>query len=129
MMKQSKANIERQIIDFLNNLGNVKFAYLFGSFVESENYRDIDIAVYFSDDNYDTLNLAVKLENLLGVEIDLIDLKKAGDIIGFSAIHGKLIVNNDDDFRVDFIVALLARYFDIQYYRQRFLEELDYDED
>ena len=46
----NKINIEDTIRTFLKNKIEITFAYIFGSFVQKDQYHDIDIAVYLSDD-------------------------------------------------------------------------------
>ena len=45
-----KTNIRNKITEYLSGRPEISFAYLFGSFVEIDNYKDIDIAVYIKPD-------------------------------------------------------------------------------
>ena len=50
VMKLDKKHKERIIADYLKEKQEILFAYIFGSFVQKDNYHDIDIAVYLKDD-------------------------------------------------------------------------------
>ena len=53
----------------------ILLAIAFGSFVEMESYRDIDIAVYSLDDSLRYLaELSMKLEEKIGVPIDIVPI-------------------------------------------------------
>ena len=49
-MLSDKKNKEKIIAEYLIAKDEVLFAYIFGSFVDKDNYHDIDIAVYLKDD-------------------------------------------------------------------------------
>jgi len=56
----------------------------FGSFVKSERYNDIDIAIYLADGEIDTgefLNLKRELMDIVLVEVDIVILNKADPLI------------------------------------------------
>ena len=49
-MNSEKLNIKDIVSAFLQQFDEIVFAYLFGSFISSNNYHDIDIAVYLEDE-------------------------------------------------------------------------------
>ncbi|MBU1680169.1 MAG: nucleotidyltransferase domain-containing protein [Bacteroidetes bacterium] len=49
-MLLEKKHKEKIIAEYLFAKDEVLFAYIFGSFVDKDNYHDIDIAVYLKDD-------------------------------------------------------------------------------
>lgn len=100
--------IERKIKEILISQKEIVFAYLYGSFTKSKDFRDIDIAVYLKNNPNFTFraDLKIKLAKALGICPDIIDLKVLNDILkspdGFSLLYlkelfreGKLIVNKD----------------------------------
>jgi len=56
---------------------SIRLAILFGSFIEMESFRDIDIAVYLEDpqDLDRVLEIGVRLEEKLGIPIDIAPLQ------------------------------------------------------
>ena len=123
-----KSEIQSSIKEQLIKDDSIIFAYIFGSFVESNKYGDIDLAVYSKNKNFDTINLACKLEKLVKINIDVIDIKNAPDHLIHSISKGEIIIDKDEDFRTDFISTTWSKYQDFKYYRNRFLKELSYDE-
>ena len=65
-----------------------------------------------------------ELERLLGCRVDVILLNTAPDHLIHSVSMGKVIVNRDDDARVDFVTASWSRYFDIQPKRLKALNDM-----
>ncbi len=121
---------EKILGDIKKNLlqhNSIIFVYVFGSFIEINDYNDIDIAVYSNSDNFDSLKLSCELERQLRINFDVIDLKNAPDYLIYEISKGKVLIDIDENFRIDFISAAWSRYQDIKYYRNRFLEELNYD--
>jgi predicted nucleotidyltransferase len=123
-MKRNK--IKKIIRDFFQNKEDIVFVYLFGSFVDEEKFNDIDLALY-SKRKTDTIKLAFELEKLTGIRFDIIDIKTAPDHLVHSISKGEVIIDNDEDFRIDFITTAWSRYLDFKYYRDRFLKELNYE--
>jgi predicted nucleotidyltransferase len=74
----------------------ILFAYLFGSFLEEQSFHDIDVVV----------------------------LNTAPDHLVHEISKGRLVVDRDEDFRTDFIVASWKRYFDIQPKRLQALRDI-----
>ncbi len=125
---KSKEEIKNIITDYLLKDQNIIFAYIFGSFVEDDNFNDIDLSIYSNAEKFDTISLAVKLERLVNIPFDVIDIKTAADHLIYCISKGEVIVNKDDDLRIDFITVAWSRYFDFKYYRDHFLKELSYNE-
>ncbi len=130
-VKKSKEEIARCIESTLAAKPEILFAYLFGSFVESENFGDVDVAVYVDTAAYtgDTLQYSLRLGNALertvGYPLDLILINEAPDHLIHRISEGTLIVDRDDDFRIDFLSRAWKRYFDIEpKRRQAYLDML-----
>ncbi len=134
-MKKLEQTYLEKISTILKKEENVIFAYLYGSFLKTENYHDIDIGVYIGNtkeiDILDRqLSLATKLQKVVkGKEIDLRILNVAPLSFCFNVIHeGKLIYSRDEERRTDFEIEILDRYFDFlphlkEYYRDVVLNE------
>ncbi|MDK6027917.1 nucleotidyltransferase domain-containing protein [Ignisphaera sp. 4213-co] len=70
--KEEKLNILKKALE---NENRVLLAIVFGSFVELESYRDIDVAIYTTDTSLDYLiELSIKLEERVGVPVDVVPL-------------------------------------------------------
>ena len=81
MINQQQIDIIKKFL--IKNL-DVNVIYLFGSSVKNTMRKDSDIDVVFlsdkSVDSFDLFLLSQKLANLLGREVDLIDIKKASTV-------------------------------------------------
>ncbi len=112
------------IKEILANDKRVSFAYLYGSFTESESHRDMDIAVYAARD-CDPLRLAadlkIELAEKTGLSIDFFDVRVINDLVEngnlFSLIFLKrifeknaLMADNDFDTRAEFIEKYATKY-------------------
>ena len=108
---------------------NLLFAYVYGSFVVADKFRDIDIAVYLKQIPSTPLHVELELETELGniIKNYLIDvriLNNAPLSFRYNVIKsGKPIVVVDDDARTDFEEATLSNYFDFSPFRKMYLKE------
>lgn len=112
------------IRDVLDKDERVVFAYLYGSVIEEDRYRDIDIAVY-SKSGYDpfvlSADLKVELYEFTGISPDIFDVRVINDLLIngdiFSLIYLKnvfekneLLVDKDFDLRADFLERYGMKY-------------------
>ena len=108
---------------------NLLFAYVCGSFVMADKFRDIDIAVYLKQIPSTPLHVELELETELGniIKNYLVDvriLNNAPLSFRYNVIKsGKPIVVVDDDARTDFEEATLSNYFDFSPFRKMYLKE------
>lgn len=129
-MKVQKENIETLLKEYLNSRPEILFAYLFGSAGTSDSFQDIDMAIYVADmkrigDGFEyAFTMSGELERLLGCSVDVILMNTAPDHLIHSISKGKLIVDRDEDTRVDFITSSWSRYFDFEPKRRQWLQEV-----
>lgn len=71
--KEDREKMKQDIEKILTQQEEVVFAYLYGSFLDSPCFRDIDIGVYVSD---------IKKENVSDYELEL--SRKLAAVVGFS---------------------------------------------
>jgi uncharacterized protein len=113
----------------LEKRSNLLFAYVYGSFVMADKFRDIDIAVYLKQIPSTPLHVELELETELGniIKNYLVDvriLNNAPLSFRYNVIKsGKPIVVVDDDARTDFEEATLSNYFDFSPFRKMYLKE------
>ena len=76
LSRQEREAVIARIKAILEGEENVLLALLFGSFVELDSFRDIDIAVYTKGDEelFKLFRLANRLEEEIGYPIDLVPL-------------------------------------------------------
>lgn len=125
---------KQKIIDLVTNSlaaePDVIFAYVFGSFINEESFRDIDIAVYVDDaDTNPPLNKELFLERMLdavvNMPIDVRVINRAPLAFAYNAMRlGRLILNRDNLRRADFESLTMRKYFDYQHLRDEYLREV-----
>jgi hypothetical protein len=127
--ESDKKNIMERLRYSLEKRPNLLFAYVYGSFVMADKFRDIDIAVYLKQIPSTPLHVELELETELGniIKNYLVDvriLNNAPLSFRYNVIKsGKPIVVVDDDARTDFEEATLSNYFDFSPFRKMYLKE------
>jgi hypothetical protein len=112
-MGTEKKQIEILIKKYLSKREEILFAYIFGSFVEKENYHDIDIAVYLKE-NFDKNDsnklpygyeseLISKLNSIVKKKIDFVVLNNARLTFQKKVIEKNILLfSKDENRRLDF---------------------------
>ena len=119
-----KEEIEKSITQYLRKQPDVVFVYLFGSFIERESYRDIDVAVYFQPDIklLRQGELIAGLELATKVDIDLIRLnnlyKKQPAFVYEILKKGRVIINKNQEIHHHYKSKTLRYYLDTNYLRK-----------
>jgi len=95
------------------------FAYLHGSFVRSEAFRDVDVAVFLSEahrlstDDVDVeISLSLQLEKATGLPVDVKLLNHAPLGFRYHASRGELLLTRDESVREEFLTRTWGEYFD-----------------
>lgn len=82
-----------RIRDLLVREPHVLLAVIFGSFVELESYRDIDIAIYSLKRDLDYyLGLGARLELELGIPIDIVPIDEVPPRFRFEILRRGVVV-------------------------------------
>lgn len=110
----------------------ILFAYVHGSFLETQPFRDIDIAIYLSaglDDPVGfALDLGARLEKQLrsmeeDVPVDVQVLNQAPLSFRYHVFRGKLLCSKNERLRVQMVEHTVSRYLDIKPLRHRAINE------
>ncbi|MCD6536720.1 MAG: DUF86 domain-containing protein [Thaumarchaeota archaeon] len=111
-----KSEIVERVRELLAPIDKVVFAYLHGSFVEKEFFRDIDVAVWVSDPENAfqySVNLSVRLEVETGLPVDLQVLNEAPLPFKYRVLtKGKLLLSRDEKLRARIIDEVTRMYLD-----------------
>ncbi len=117
----------------------ISFAYIHGSFLEREDFRDIDIAIYLEDSrlkSIDSLNYEIDLSLLLEEKIKpgkiykrfvpfdlkVVNLDCAPVSFRYHASKGKLLFSRDEMAREEFLCRTWQEYFDYKYLADNYLK-------
>lgn len=128
---KEKDTVRGRISALLSSREDILCAYIFGSFVEENSFSDIDIGVLLSKPLIpaEALRLELALEEAISSSIripaDVRVFNGAPVSFVYRAIkHAILIFDINPQQRADFESWILARYFDFQPFRNRYLREI-----
>ncbi len=124
------SSVERErlilaIKDRLIQEPDIVFAYLHGSFVTEESFRDIDVGIFvgvpkgFSFES----DLSFALSTGLGYEVDVRAINDAPVAFQMAVLrNGRLLFSRNADPRTEFIVNVGRRYREYAHFRKVFME-------
>jgi len=127
---KDKTTISSAIAGKLQEYPEILFAYLHGSFLTSEVFHDIDLALFLqkappSSIEYE-LNMEIALSrSITGFPIDVRLLNGAPLSFQFNVLkEGIPILVRDDISRSDFQERTIKNYFDFAFFRKQYLKEV-----
>ena len=119
--KKKKSTVIGEISKVLDGRKEILFAYIYGSFLEEGYFRDIDIAVYVGDSKGKTYfvyeeNLEKDLKKCLSINapVDVRVINRSPISFKYHVLKGRLIVNHNEEKRVDFTAHTVSRYLDLE---------------
>ena len=107
----------------------ISFAYVHGSFLKENGFRDIDVAVYLKHISSSPLTYELEIEKELSnaadkYEVEVRMLNSSPLSFRYNVIkEGLVLFARDDNKRSDFQEATLSSYFDFEPYRKLYLKE------
>lgn len=129
LSKEEKLKIEETLRNALGKHSEILFAYLHGSFIKNEGFKDIDVAIYVKEMplallQYE-LNLETELMERVGRHVvDVRILNSSPLSFRFNVIKNSIVLfAMDDDERVEFQEVTIRDYFDFAYYRDLYVRE------
>jgi len=129
LSKEEKLKIEETLRNALKKHSEISFAYLHGSFIKNEGFKDIDLAVYAKKMPFSLLQYELSLETEIMEQIgryivDVRILNSSPLSFRFNVIRDGIVlfVRNDDE-RVEFQEATIRDYLDFAYYRELYVKE------
>lgn len=112
-----------RITDVVSRFEKIQFAYLFGSILKSDRFRDIDVALYLPAemDSYQRMKYGMKvareIEKALDYaqEVDVRILNDAPVAFQYEVVKtGKVVFCREDKERIRFEAQVLSSYMDYQ---------------
>ena len=127
--KNQKKNVLKDIISALTKHDEIVLAYVFGSFVQGDDFSDIDLGILIKEKVVTPLdielNLEIELEDIVHYPVDVRILNHAPLSFCQNVIrHGRVVLERDANLRADFTGNILKQYFDFAPYRRRYLREV-----
>lgn len=127
---EEKRRIEHTLKKELSRHGEIVFAYLHGSFLLPVPCGDVDVAVYLEKKALNPRHweyeagLAMSLDHLVGLPVDIITLNHAPVVLRYHASRGKVLFSRDEPARFTFLEETWREYFDFQPVFRAFLKDL-----
>lgn len=119
-----KANIRSTLKKYFSGQEEVVFSYLFGSFVNGDDYRDVDLGIY--TEQVELLGLGTmhsEISDLINCEFDLIflnDIPRKNPVLAYEVVtKGELLTNREPKIHTRYKREALLFYFDTAYLRNK----------
>lgn len=130
LTKETKENMIDEISSYLfHEHQEIISAYVFGSFVTSDSFSDIDLGIITATDMNRPLDFEFEMESQIETiskcRVDVRILNRAPISFSQSVFrNGRVILDRDPNVRADFEGRTLKQYFDFSRFRQRYLQEV-----
>lgn len=124
-----KIEIKKRLKKFLLKREEIIFAYLYGSFLERNDYSDIDVGIYLDAQKIKDffeyeINLYALMREELKEEVDIRVLNNAPTGFLFNVIKGEILFSRNDDLLTDFIEKVGIEYSEFHYLNKKYTEEI-----
>jgi predicted nucleotidyltransferase len=115
---EERHRIEQYLAAELASDPGMVFAYLYGSFVESQPFHDIDVGVYLQTVRADrvtatALDLTQRLSDGARIPVDVRILNVAPVSFLYHVLRGQLVFCRDDAVLAEVMERTVSRYLDI----------------
>lgn len=124
MSIDQKETVINKIKEYLNKRQEVLFAYIFGSFVKSEEFSDVDIALYVNGEfsfKYE-FEIEDNLEKILNLPVDVRVINNAPVSFAYGVLKDGLLIK-DNDVRTDFQMLKFKEYMDYVHLRDEYIRD------
>jgi predicted nucleotidyltransferase len=93
----------------------VAFAVVFGSFLDAEVFRDVDVGIWTTRDapRFADVDLAASLSRLVGLPVDVRRFDDAPLTFRFHALRGRVLVVRDEELLAHLMERTAREYHDL----------------
>lgn len=121
LSKEQKEEVRRLLRRALDDIEEVRFAYLFGSFLLEGSFEDVDVAVYLQPDVLEgsdplkvAFDLADRLEHAIHLPVDVQILNTAPLALRFEALRGEPLMARCWEECADFVEKVTLQWWDTE---------------
>ena len=115
---EQKLKLLERLKGRLKEAGAVVFAYVHGSFMERDSFRDLDVAIWIRNPGkafYYTVDFSAKLEVEMGVPVDVQVLNEAPlPFKHYIFTRGRLLLSRDENLRLRLVNEVVRQYVDLK---------------
>ena len=122
--------IFQQVREFINEKLNPDFIIIFGSYAKGiiHSESDIDVAYYRANktfSSYELFMFAQELADLIGIEVDLVDLKEASTVFATQIFStGEVIYSQNENLRMELHMRTYSMYARLNEERQPIIDKI-----
>lgn len=122
--------IFQQVRTFLSEKLDPAFLIVFGSYAKGTTHSESDLDVAFYCENqsfssYELFMIAQQLADLIGLEVDLVDLKEASTVFAAQIFStGEVIYSQNENLRMELHMRTYSMYARLNEERQPILDKI-----
>jgi predicted nucleotidyltransferase len=124
LCSEDRQKIAESVRSILASSEDIVFAYIYGSFARGESVRDLDVALYTTEDKdfLFAIDIAVLLRRDTGFEVDVTVMNHAPVALQFAILRdGVLLLSKDEALRTALIERVSRQYREYTHFRDLFL--------
>jgi len=121
---EDRQRITQRVRSLLASSEDIVFAYIYGAFARGELVRDLDVALYTTEDKdfLFAIDVAVLLRRDTGFEVDVTVMNHAPVALQFAILRdGLLLFSKDEARRMALIERVSRQYREYTHFRDLFL--------
>ena len=121
---EEQQRITQSVRSILASSEDIVFAYIYGSFARGEPVRDLDVALYTTEDEdfLFAMDVAALLRRKTGFEVDVTVMNHAPVALQFAILRdGLLLFSQDEALRTALIERVSRQYREYTHFRDLFL--------
>lgn len=115
---ETRESLVRRFAEELENEPTVRFAYLYGSVLDSDTVHDVDVGLYLRESEAESsaataLNFSNRFTAVAGMPVDVRVLNEAPLSFVYHVLRGRLLLCRDEDFLTEILEDVARRYLDL----------------
>lgn len=115
---QTREALARRLAEELEKEPEIRFAYLYGSVLDSETVHDVDVGLFLRESEAETsaatvVNLSNRFTAIVGMPVDVRVLNEAPLSFVYHVLRGRLLVCRDEGFLTQMLEDVARRYLDL----------------
>jgi predicted nucleotidyltransferase len=115
---ETREALVRRLAEELAKEHTIRFAYLYGSVLDSDTVHDVDVGLYLREPEDATsaatsIDLSNRLTAIVGMPVDVRVLNEAPLTFMYHVLRGRLLVYHDEECLTETLEDVARRYLDL----------------